>query len=479
MRVFVLDSNQRPLDPCPPARARYLLNQNRAAVFRRFPFTIILKDRLAEESTVHPHRVKVDPGSKITGMALVSQISGQVVFAAEIEHRGNVIKAAMKARAALRHNRRSRKTRYRQRRFLNRSRPKGWLPPSLKSRLFNVLTWVQRLIRLCPITAIRACYELRWENDVTPSRTKTCARETPNDFGAINPVLTRSWARFITRSSQELVRFDLQKMENPGISGIEYQQGTRSGYEVREYLLEKWQRTCAYCGKTGIPLQVEHIQPRSRGGTDRISNLALACEPCNRRKGNRAIEVFLKTKPEVLARIQQQVKQPLRGAAAVNITRWELWRRLTATGLSVECGSGGQTKFNRTTQGLPKTHWIDAACVGSSTPKLLRIKEIRPLLIKAYGHGTRQRCQTDRYGFPRCHVTVGKTNFGFQTGDIVRAFVQAGKHQGIHEGRIVIRSVPRFKLGEFNVHPRDLVIIHRADGYRYAYGKFFDLSSME
>jgi 5-methylcytosine-specific restriction endonuclease McrA len=89
------------------------------------------------------------------------------------------------------------------------------------------------------------------------------------------------------------VRFDTQKMMNPEITGVDYQQGSLSGYEVREYLLDKWQRKCAYCGKQDVPLQVEHIQPRAAGGSNRVSNLTLACEPCNTRKGAKPVEQFL------------------------------------------------------------------------------------------------------------------------------------------------------------------------------------------
>ena len=160
----------------------------------------------------------------------------------------------------------------------------------------------------------------------------------------------------MTALSQELVKFDLQKMEDPEISGSEYQQGTLAGYELREYLLEKWRRTCAYCGKKDVPLQVEHIHPRSKGGSDRVSNLCLACEPCNRRKGNKPVETFLKDKPEVLAQIEAQAKAPLKDAAAVNATRWELYHRLQATGLPVETGSGGWTKWNRSRLDIPRSH---------------------------------------------------------------------------------------------------------------------------
>ncbi len=85
----------------------------------------------------------------------------------------------------------------------------------------------------------------------------------------------------------------------------------------------------------------------------------------------------------------------------MNTTRWELLRRLQSLGLPVECGSGGLTKYNRTVRELPKTHWLDAACVGKSTPEALWITGVRSLLITANGHGCRQMCRMDKYGFPR------------------------------------------------------------------------------
>jgi 5-methylcytosine-specific restriction endonuclease McrA len=425
MRVFVLDKDKKPLDTCHAARARKLLDSGRAVVFKRFPFTIILKDRTVEESVVHEHRVKIDPGSKVTGVAIIQEETGCVVFAAEIEHRGQAIRKTLDTRRAIRQDRRQRKTRYRQPRFSNRTRPKGWLPPSLESRLANILTWVERIRRSCPVAVV----------------------------------------------SQELVRFDLQQIENPEIAGIEYQQGMLTGYEVREYLLEKWHRKCAYCGKEDVPLQVEHINPRSKGGTDRVSNLTLACEPCNQKKGNRSIEDFLKSDPDMLAKILRRAKAPMKDATAINATRWELFRRLKATRLPIECGSGGRTKFNRTARGLPKTHWIDAACVGASTPEMLRIKGVRPLMIKATGHGKRQRCGTDKYGFPIRHALRKKFEKGFQTGDIVRAVIPNGKYCGTHVGRVAIRFGKNFQLGVVSVNPRHLTTIHRADGYSYHLGE--------
>ena len=71
-QVLVLDTNKQPLDPVPPGCARLLLKQGKAAVYRRYPFTLILK-RTVEQPMLHPLRVKIDPGSKTTGLALVNE----------------------------------------------------------------------------------------------------------------------------------------------------------------------------------------------------------------------------------------------------------------------------------------------------------------------------------------------------------------------------------------------------------------------
>jgi len=415
--VFVLDTNKQPLNPIHPGWARKLLSSERAAVYKRYPFTIILKVAV-QDAEVQPLRLKIDPGSNITGIAIVNDDTGAVPFAAELNHRGQLIKKSMDSRRAIRRGRRNRKTRYRKPRFKNRRRQEGWLAPSLRSRVENVETWIRRLQRLCPITAI----------------------------------------------SLELVKFDTQAMQNPEINGIEYQQGELQGYEVREYLLEKFGRKCVYCGVENVPLQIEHIVPKARGGTNRVSNLTLACEPCNKKKGNQTAEEFGHSKVQALA------KKPLKDAAAVNTTRWALYRRIKETKLPIEVGTGGRTKYNRSIRELPKTHWLDAACVGVSTPEVLKIEGMCPLIITATGHGSRQMCGTDKYGFPRQHRTGNKKFFGFQTGDIVKAIVPQGKYIGIHSGRIIVRSRPSFRLNKFDVHPKYLQLLHKADGYTYSKG---------
>ncbi len=269
------------------------------------------------------------------------------------------------------------------------------------------------------------------------------------------------------------MKFDLQQMTNPEISGVEYQQGELAGYEVREYLLEKWQRTCAYCSAKDVPLQVEHINPKANGGTNRVSNLCLACEPCNRAKGKQDIRVFLANKPDVLKRILAQTKAPLKDASAVNATRWALFNRLKVLGFPVETGSGGLTKFNRVSRGLPKEHWLDAACVGKSTPDVLIVQGIKPLHITAKGHGCRQMCRMDATGFARTGPKQAKVVKGFQTGDMVKAIVTSGTKQGTYTGRVAVRSRGTFDITTkhrkvTDIHYRFCKEVQRNDGYTYA-----------
>ncbi len=406
--VFDVDTDQRPLSPCHPARARHLLTAGKAAVWRRYPFTIVLK-RAVPGAHPAPLRVKIDPGSRTTGLALVNDRMGQIAWAAELQHRGQWIHEALLARQACRRGR----------------RPDGWLPPSLESRLSNVCTWVARLARLAPVRAL----------------------------------------------SQELVRFDTQLIENPEIAGTEYQQGELAGYELREYLLQKWGWCCAYCKATDVPLQLEHMTPRSRRGSDRVSNLTLACEPCNLHKGTMTAAEF------GFPNLEARAKQPLRDTAAVNSTRWALYRRLEATGLPVEVGTGGRTKWNRTVRGLPKAHWLDAACVGASTPPILRIAGVVPLAIMATGHGMRQMCGTNRDGFPIRHRTRQTRHFGFATGDLVQAVVPAGlKTTGRHMGRLLVRASGSFDLVTSTrrvagIRYRYCRVVARRDGYTYHEGR--------
>ncbi len=429
--VLVLDTNKKPVTPCTPGMARSLLKADKAAVFRQYPFTIVLK-KAVDNHLVKSCQLKLDPGSQVTGIAIVQE--NKLVWAAELTHRGQQIKDDLESRRSIRRGRRSRNTRYRPPRFNNRKRDTGWLAPSLEHRVLTTMTWVNRLIKFCPISSI----------------------------------------------ATELVKFDGHKLQQPEISGKQYQQGTLYQYEVREYLLEKWNRTCAYCNASDTPLEVEHIVPKSKGGSNRISNLTIACVPCNQAKSNRDIKDFLAKKPSLLKKILSQAKAPLKDAAAVNSTRWKLLNSLKETGLPVTTGSGGQTKFNRSQQQLEKRHYLDAACVGN-TPNL-EILTKHPLLIKCTGHGQRQVIHVNKNGFPRLNRTGNQVRKsaqikqvkGFQTGDIVKAIVTQGKKIGFYLGKVAVRSSGSFNIKTIKetvqgISYKYCISIHRKDGYVYGF----------
>ena len=413
--------------PCHPARARKLLKNGKAAVYRCDPFTIIMTHRVGGD--LQPVEIKFDPGSRTTGIALVVHFDrgSEVIWAGNLNHRGSQIKRNLNSRRAIRRSRRNRKTRYRPARFLNRQRPKGWLPPSLRSRVNNVKNWMIKLERKAPLIQIAV----------------------------------------------ETVRFDTQKLQKPEISGVEYQQGELAGYELREYLLEKWGRQCAYCGAKNVPLEIEHIQARSKGGTDRVSNLTLACIPCNFDKGNKDIKDFLKRKPKRLKKIQAFATAPLRDAAAVNATRYAIGNALKGFGLPIIFSSGGRTKFNRIKLGYSKDHWIDAACVGESGGKVVISQAITPLIITAKGRGSRQKCSMNQYGFPRTGPKKHKRVKGFQTGDIVKAIVTKGKKIGTYIGRVMVRASGSFDIGSgedrvSSISYKYCQLIGNTDGYEYS-----------
>jgi 5-methylcytosine-specific restriction endonuclease McrA len=425
--VFVLGSTGIPLMPCHPARARKLIGKGRAEVVRVFPFTLRLRDRPTGDT--QPLVVKIDPGATTTGIVVARTETPNpniqhVLFAAELTHRGTQIRDRLTQRRSFRRSRRGRNLRYRAPRFLNRTKLPGWLPPSLMHRVLTTMTWVRRFRRWSPVTGLAV----------------------------------------------ESVRFDLQKLLNPEISGIEYQQGTLLGYEIREYLLEKHGHQCAYCDATDKPLQIEHMHPKSRGGSDRVANLTLACEDCNQDKDNQTVNEYLAHDPARAARITADAQKSLAPAAAVNATRNALLRALRATGLPVETGTGGQTKHNRIRLGLPKEHAVDAACVGEVDA--LTHATRRPLFIRCAGRGSHKRTRCTADGFPRGYLSPQKVHHGFRTGDMVRAVVPSGKRKGTHLGRVAVRATGNFNLQ--TVHGTVQGLSHRfcrliqpADGYAY------------
>ncbi|MFL1376953.1 MULTISPECIES: RNA-guided endonuclease IscB [unclassified Nocardiopsis] len=433
--VFVLDKHGTPLQPCPPARARKLLANGRAVVARHTPFTIRLKDRTAADSEIDGVELGVDPGSRHTGIAVFTSHGGERRgrYALQLDHRGAQITKKMGQRSGYRRRRRTANLRHRAPRFSNRTRPPGWLAPSLRHRVETTVSWVDRFSRWVPVRAVHV----------------------------------------------ERVAFDTHALSaGKPLEGVEYRQGTLHGYEVREYLLAKFDRTCAYCGATGVPLNIDHVRPRSRGGSDRVANLVLACVPCNQTKADRPVEEFA-TDPKTLAGILARAKAPLKDAAAVNTTRWALWRALEAR-LPTHVGSGGRTKWNRTRSGLPKSHTLDALCVGKTDTVTETVSRV--LGVGCAGRGSYARTRPDRHGFPRLRLPRTKRFFSFATGDLVRAAVPAGKKAGTHTGRVAVRASGSFNITTTQgtvqgIGHRYVRLLQRADGYAYTIRKEQGVSS--
>lgn len=430
--VFQLDSNKQPLDMVHPAKARKLQSQGKAANFRMYPYTIIRNVSFGNNPNTKSYTLKIDPGATWTGFAI--QCGEEIIFRMELKHRGGLIKKSLEQRAGFRKGRRSRNLRYRKKRF-NRKKPEGWLAPSLRHRLQTVETWMKKFLKLCPIT----CIEI------------------------------------------EQVRFDLQKLENPEISGVQYQRGDLQGYEIREYLLEKWGRQCVYCEKQDTPLQIEHIKPKSKGGSNRIGNLTLSCPECNQNKGNQDVEDFLSGKPDLLKRVLAEAPKPLDSGSAVNSTRYAIVEIAKNLCDHVKCWTGGRTKYNRVNQELPKSHSIDAACVGESGSKI-KLLVNQPLIVESKGHGTKRARRANHKGFPALNKDnqpiKPKTRYTHcVAGDMIKFRLDKDRKTvkaGIYKGRVKTPTPKGFevKINECRVSQKMNYLIrfmHRNDGYNYSF----------
>jgi hypothetical protein len=257
-----------------------------------------------------------------------------------------------------------------------------------------------------------------------------------------------------------------QLLQNPEIDGVQYQHGELAGWEVRTYLLIKYAYRCVYCGKTDVPFELDHLQPRSRGGSNRVSKLVLSCHACNQAKGKQTAAEF--GHPQVEAR----AKAPLKDAAAVNATRYKLVEALRVFGLPIGLWTGGRTRWNRARFGVQKTHALDALCVGELAGVQGRTR--KTLTIRATGRGQHCRTNFTKHGFPSSYLRRQKQVRGFKTGDRVRAVVPASLTTGgTHVGRVQVRQSGSFDIQTrerevAGVNAKYCCLVQRADGYAYA-----------
>jgi N6-L-threonylcarbamoyladenine synthase len=319
--VYVLNIQGQPLMPCKEAKARKLLRDNLARVVKREPFTIQLIFEC--ENQTQDITLGVDAGSKHIGLSATT--NKKELYSADVELRNDIV-GLLSTRRENRKTRRSR-LRYRKQRFLNRvsSQNKGWLPPSIENKIqthFNIIAKVHQIL---PITKIIV----------------------------------------------ETASFDIQKIKNSEISGIDYQQGEQLDFwNIREYVLFRDGHKCH--GKKGCKgniLNVHHIESRKTGGNS-PSNLITLCEDCHKAYHKGILKLNLKR------------GNSFKDATFMGIMRWAFYKRLKEIYHNINMTYGYITKNTRITNNLPKEHCVDALCItGNPAVKRLNyyyyIKQVR------------------------------------------------------------------------------------------------------
>ena len=373
-QTCVLDQNGKPLMPTTRLGKVYrLLKTQKAHIVSYEPFTIQLNYE-PDTHIIQPMTLGVDSGAIHSGYSIANE--HREYYSAEVVARDDISKR-LSDRHMYRRNRRYRKTRYRKPRFNNRkNKKKGWLPPSLEQKVAVQLNEIDHLHHYFPIGKIIV----------------------------------------------ETAEFDIQKIKNPNSSGIEYQQGTLQGYNIRNYLLEKHNRKCFYCGKTVSKFEVEHMIPKARGGSNRIDNLTLSCHECNQEKDTLTAEEFIKqTLPakKATAKLKQlpNEKRLFEYMAYMNATRWALYNAIDEKYSNVEMTYGYITKYNRIQAGLPKAHHIDAKCItGFSTVPSMEQTVVK---VKMRRHNRLLHRATFSKGHIRKSASLPTIIFGFRLYDLV------------------------------------------------------------
>lgn len=306
--VYVISQNGQPLMPTENhAKVRILIKNKKAKVIKKCPFTI----QLLYSSTNYTQKIilGVDSGSKHIGLSATTK--DKVLFESDIELRNDIVDL-LSTRRQNRRTRRNHKTRYRKPRFDNRKRKDGWLAPSVQNKVDSHLTVIRKVHEILPISKIIV----------------------------------------------EVASFDIQKINNPTISGADYQKGEQLDFwNVREYVLFRDSHICQCCkGKSKDKiLNVHHIESRKTGG-DAPNNLITLCETCH--KGYHKGTVKL---PKIIKR-----GMSFRDAAFMGIMRWAFYNRLKELYSNVSLTYGYITKNIRIKNGLPKDHYIDARCISGN-----------------------------------------------------------------------------------------------------------------
>lgn len=313
--VYVISKDGKPLMPTKRhGKVRRLLKQGLAKVVRREPFTI----QLLYDTTTYtqPVTVGVDIGSKTVGISAIT--NKQELFSAEVELRQDIKKLLLERRE-YRRKRRYRKRRYRKPRFLNRRRYKGWLAPSVQWKVDAHIRLVNLIAKILPVTKIVI----------------------------------------------EIAPFDTHKIVNPEVSGKEYQEGPQKSFsDVREYCLWRSGYKSELSGKKGI-LEVHHIIPRSKGGTDNPSNLIVLTVEEHKTIHEGKIKI---------PRSKLKKVKILKDASHVSTIGWYIVNTLKGR-YDINITYGSITKAKRVEMGLEKTHRNDAFVIAGGNKNVNRAPE--------------------------------------------------------------------------------------------------------
>ena len=315
--VYVLNKQGKPLMPTARhGKVRRLLRDGLAHVARLQPFTIQMDYEVEEYKQAV--NLGVNPGSKHVGLSATTE--KQELFCAEIELRTDIVKN-IASRAELRRGRRFRKTRYRQARFKNRRKPEGWFAPSIRSRIDMHID------------------AMKMVHDILP----------------------------ISRTIIEIAKFDQQKIDNPEIKEVEYQQGDQLGFRnVREVVLNRDPYKCRHCGgKSKDPkLVVHYLETRLTGGMD-PDNLVTLCSTCHEAYHRGELELKIKRAPSK------------RDMTFTNNIRYEIYNRAVKQFGNVDITYGYITKFIRDANRIDKTKGADAFCISGNAGGQRRITYLK------------------------------------------------------------------------------------------------------
>jgi hypothetical protein len=375
--------------PCKQSKARKLLKENKATIVGYNPFTI----QLLYGSSGHTQEtnIGVDLGAKYIGIAIQSQ--NKVIAKGTIELRYDV-KSNLETRKIYRRSRRNRKTRYRKSRFLNRvsTKKQGWLPPSIRSRIDNTFFWIDKFCMLLP-----------------------------------NPKL-----------SIEVGKFDVQKMINPNIQGKEYQQGEMfEYYDTRYFILSRDNYTCQVCKKSKDKiLHTHHIVFKSKGGSNKASNLITVCTDChtseNHKQGGILYEWMLKKK-----KVKQYKEAPF-----MNTLRKKVFGKYPNSKIVY----GSWTTPKRKELKLTKEHYNDALVISgievnfTDNVGLFIIKQFRKKKRSLHEATARKGRKEPNREAKRNNKNTPYSN-GFYLNDKVNVFDKIGWISGFCSGGCYVKDI--------------------------------------